>query len=74
MEVDVYDPWINQEEVKHEYGIDILNQQPDMNQYSAIVLAVAHKKFKSLDLNTSGDRVIYDVKGVLEKGGVDARL
>lgn len=74
MEVEVYDPWINQEEVKHDYGIDILNQQPDMNQYSAIVLAVAHKKFKSLVLNTSLDRVIYDVKGVLEKEFVDARL
>ena len=74
MEVDVYDPWINQGEVKFEYGIDILNQQPDMRQYSAIILAVAHKKFKGLDLKTSCDRVIYDVKGVLEKGSVDARL
>lgn len=74
MNVDVYDPWINQEEVKHEYGIDILNQEPDMSQYSAIILAVAHKKFKGLDLSTSADRVIYDVKGVLEKGSADARL
>jgi UDP-N-acetyl-D-galactosamine dehydrogenase len=74
MEVDVFDPWINQEEVKHEYGIDVLNQQPDISQYSAIILAVAHKRFKDLDLKTSGDRVIYDVKGVLEKGFVDARL
>jgi UDP-N-acetyl-D-galactosamine dehydrogenase len=74
MEVDVYDPWINQGEVKFEYGIDILNQQPDIRQYSAIILTVAHKKFKGLDLKTSGDRVIYDVKGVLEKGSVDARL
>jgi UDP-N-acetyl-D-galactosamine dehydrogenase len=74
MEVDVYDPWINQEEVKHEYGIDILIQQPEISQYSAVILAVAHKKFKDLDLKTSGDKVIYDVKGVLEKGSVDARL
>lgn len=74
MEVDVYDPWINQEEVKHEYGIDILIQQPEISQYSAVILAVAHKKFKDLELKTSGDKVIYDVKGVLEKGSVDARL
>jgi UDP-N-acetyl-D-galactosamine dehydrogenase len=74
IEVNVYDPWINQEEVKYEYGIDILNQQPDISHYSAVILAVAHKKFKGLDLKTSGDRVIYDVKGVLEKGSVDARL
>ena len=56
------------------YGIDILNQQPDLSHYSAIILAVAHKKFKGLDLKTSKDKVIYDVKGVLEKGSVDARL
>lgn len=74
MNVDVYDPWIDQEEVKHEYGIEILNQQPDMSQYSAIILAVAHKKFAGLDLRTSQERVIYDVKGVLEKGSADARL
>jgi UDP-N-acetyl-D-glucosamine/UDP-N-acetyl-D-galactosamine dehydrogenase len=74
MEVDVYDPWVNSEEVKHEYGIDILTIEPDMNQYSSVILAVAHKKFANLDLKTSVDRVIYDVKGVLEKGSVDARL
>jgi UDP-N-acetyl-D-galactosamine dehydrogenase len=74
MDVDVYDPWINQEEVKHEYGIDILTQEPDMNQYSAVILAVAHKKFANLDLNTSAERVVYDVKGVLKKGSADARL
>jgi UDP-N-acetyl-D-galactosamine dehydrogenase len=74
MQVDVFDPWINKGEVKHEYGINVLIQQPDINQYSAVVLAVAHKKFKDLVLKTSGDRVIYDVKGVLEKVNVDARL
>ena len=74
MEVDIFDPWINQEEVKHEYGIDVLNQQPNNSQYSAVILAVAHKKFNYLDLKTSGDRVIYDVKGVLDKAVVDARL
>ena len=74
MEVDVFDPWINKEEVKHEYNIDILNQQPDMSQYSAVILAVAHKKFNNLELRTSRDKVIYDVKGVLNKTFVDARL
>lgn len=74
MNVDIFDPWVSQAEVHHEYGIDVLNEQPDMSQYSAVILAVAHKKFQGLDLKTSGDRVIYDVKGVLEKGSVDARL
>lgn len=72
--VGIYDPWIKQEEVKHEYGIEVLIEQPVLSQYSAVILAVAHKEFKDLDLRTSGDRVIYDVKGILEKGSVDARL
>ncbi len=74
MEVAVYDPWINQDEIMNEYGIDILSEQPDMSQFSAIILAVAHKKFKQLDLKASSNRVIYDVKGVLDKGNADARL
>jgi UDP-N-acetyl-D-galactosamine dehydrogenase len=39
-----------------------------------VILAVTHKKFKGLGLKTSSDRVIYDVKGVLNKTIVDARL
>ena len=74
MDVDVYDPWVNSEEVKHEYGINVLKQQPAMSQYSAVILAVAHKKFNNLDLKSSKDKVIYDVKGVLKKAVVDARL
>jgi UDP-N-acetyl-D-glucosamine/UDP-N-acetyl-D-galactosamine dehydrogenase len=74
MNVDVYDPWINQKEVRLEYGIDILNQEPDLGTYSAVILAVAHKKFKTLDLKTANDKVVFDVKGVLPKGNADARL
>ena len=74
VQIDVYDPWVNCDEVKHEYGVEVLNEQPELSQYSAVILAVAHKKFRGLDLKTSSDRVIYDVKGVLEKGTVDARL
>ena len=74
MVVDVYDPWINPVEVKDEYCINVLNQHPDMRQYSAVILAVAHQKFNDLDLKTSSDKVIYDVKGVLNKTVVDARL
>lgn len=74
MNVDVYDPWINQEEVRLEYGIDILNQEPDLGIYSAVILAVAHNKFKTLDLKTANDKVVFDVKGVLPKGNADARL
>lgn len=74
MDVDIFDPWASSEEVKHEYKIDVLNEQPDLKQYSAIILAVAHKKFLHLNLEASNERVVYDVKGLLEKEKIDARL
>jgi len=76
MNVDVYDPWANPLDVKHEYGIQIISgdQTPEINQYSAIILAVSHQKFNSLLLSKSPTQVLYDVKGFLEKEKVDARL
>lgn len=76
MDVDVYDPWANPKEVAHEYGIQIMSgsQSPDLKQYSAIILAVSHHQFKTLNINKSDDQVVYDVKGVLPKDSVDARL
>ncbi|AEL26808.1 nucleotide sugar dehydrogenase [Cyclobacterium marinum] len=76
MSVEVYDPWANPEEVKHEYGVEIIGgkQCPPLEEYSAVVLAVAHKEFKTLALEKSKDLVVYDVKAVLPKDKVDARL
>ncbi|AMQ57532.1 nucleotide sugar dehydrogenase [Algoriphagus sanaruensis] len=76
MDVCVYDPWANSEEVKHEYGIEVINAgaKPVLEDYSAIILAVAHKEFKSLPIQKSENQVVFDVKGVLEKDKVDARL
>lgn len=76
MEVDVYDPWANPTEVRHEYGIDILSKENglDLNNYSAIILAVAHKEFTNLPIQKSSNQVVYDVKGILNKDFIDARL
>lgn len=74
LEVDVYDPWAKTEEVKHEYGIDILEKFPGIDGYSAIVLAVAHQEFKNIKLQRGNNFVIYDVKGMLDRGVVDTRL
>jgi len=72
--VDVYDPWANPEEVMHEYGITVVNDLPK-TQYSGAILAVAHKEFTDLNIRTIVDNgVIFDVKGVLNKEMVDARL
>lgn len=74
MDVDVYDPWANSQEVAHEYGIVLLSDSPQLEDYSAIILAVAHKEFRKMDISKSANRVIFDVKGVLGKETVDARL
>ncbi|NVJ86757.1 MAG: nucleotide sugar dehydrogenase [Algoriphagus sp.] len=74
MEVDVYDPWASAEEVRNEYGLDLLSNLPDIEAYSAIILAVAHKEFRSLTIAKSDSQVVFDVKGILDKNLVDSRL
>lgn len=68
-EVNVYDPWADPKEVKHEYGIEILHSLENLT-YDAIVLAVAHDTFAELDidnLSNSNAAVIYDIKSKLDK-------
>jgi UDP-N-acetyl-D-galactosamine dehydrogenase len=74
--VDVYDPWANSYEVGKEYGIEIYSQIFRETQYSAVVLAVAHKKFQTINIReiVGNDGVVYDVKGVVPKNLADARL
>jgi len=72
--VDVFDPWADHSEVKHEYNIDLIDKPG--NNYDAVVLAVAHNEFKELDIQSLGTEtaVIYDIKGFLDKSLVDERL
>ncbi len=77
MEVDIYDPpWADVNEVKHEYGLDILTEYPSQNGYGAIILAVAHNEFQKIDMSAhkKDGTIIYDVKGILPKEVVSARL
>lgn len=76
IDVCVYDPWADAAEVKHEYGIEIINKdaKPDLSEYSAIVLAVGHQEFKTWDIRKSDQQVVFDVKSVLSKDVVDSRL
>jgi UDP-N-acetyl-D-galactosamine dehydrogenase len=75
IEVDCYDPQADVEEVKHEYNFSLL-AEPKKSQYQAIIHAVSHKEFGDLDFKDllKGEGVIYDVKSVLPKSLVDARL
>lgn len=71
----VYDPWVDAAQARHEYGVDVVNQLPQ-GSYDAIILAVAHDCFKTLDLKSlqTDNSVVYDVKGVLDRNIVDSRL
>lgn len=74
--VDIYDPQANAAEVMQEYQLALLPGTivPDMSLYAGVILAVAHKVFESLDIQKQDNRVVYDVKGVLNRELVDARL
>jgi len=77
--LDIYDPWADQKEVEHEYGIKTMEKNVDIysKKYDAVVLAVSHEQFAELDMNrlTNGkDSVIFDIKGFLPKELVDGRL
>ncbi len=77
--VDIYDPWANVEEVKHEYNKEILSKNHDIysRKYEAIVLAASHDIFKDLDiekLKKESNSVVFDIKAVLPKEIVDGRL
>ncbi len=74
--VDIFDPWADPKEVIHEYGVEIINKITDHNKYNSIVLAVAHNEFKELDFTAfkNNGAIIFDVKSILPKEIVDARL
>lgn len=76
MEVDVYDPWADPEEVQREYNIKTLISYPEKNDYSAVILAVAHNRFSEINLyeHKKMGCIIYDVKGILDTLIVDGRL
>jgi len=76
--VDVYDPWIDKDEVIHEYGFKPIDQ-PVEGKYDAILLAVAHDEFKELSLEQikafgKDNHVLYDIKYLLDANEVDGRL
>jgi UDP-N-acetyl-D-galactosamine dehydrogenase len=74
-DVTVHDPWADPAITKHEYGIELHNNLPE-GKFDAIILAVAHNEFNSLDITkiTNGSKVVYDVKGVLSEGVIDGKL
>jgi UDP-N-acetyl-D-galactosamine dehydrogenase len=75
MQVDVFDPWAEPDQVREEYGINLASEPG--SGYHAVVLAVAHEQFASVrrqDLGLAANGVIYDTKAFWPRGEVDGRL
>jgi UDP-N-acetyl-D-galactosamine dehydrogenase len=77
-EVDVWDPWVEKHEAHEEYGLDLI-EAPQKGVYDGVVLAVAHKEFADLGVESirafgNGGLVMFDVKGALPLGAAELRL
>jgi UDP-N-acetyl-D-galactosamine dehydrogenase len=75
IKVEIFDPQANNEEVMHEYNIELIDSLQE-NKYNAVIHAVSHKEFQSIIIKELlfDNGVIYDVKAVLPKEMVDGRL
>jgi len=76
--VDVFDPWVAKEEARAAYNLSLI-EQPSVNYYDAIIIAVSHDQFKALGLDgvkafAKENHVIYDIKYLFSRDGVDGRL
>lgn len=75
--VDVCDPWADAADLEQEYGIT-LTQKPQAGRYDLVLLAVAHDCFKEKNFSPrhfcADDGLVFDLKGLLPKTEVDARL
>ena len=76
--VDIYDPWADPVEAQHEYGLSLIDQ-PVAGTYDAIIICVGHDKFRQMGakgIRALGkvNNVLFDVKHILAKDDVDARL
>jgi UDP-N-acetyl-D-galactosamine dehydrogenase len=71
--IDVYDPWADSDEVKREYGIELINEI-NLKQYDSIILAVAHNEFKKIDMKKTDKQVLFDIKSFYDDSISDGRL
>ncbi len=79
VQVDIHDPWVDPAVARHEYGLELLDGEPEAGRYDAVVLAVAHDQYR--ELGAGGARrygragaLLYDIKSLYPRDQVDARL
>ena len=73
--VTIFDPWANPEEVMHEYSVVSQKEIPN-EKFDSVILAVSHQEFLGMQLNNllNKNAVFYDVKGCILEDFVDSRL
>ncbi len=76
--VDVHDPWVDAGEARHEYGIDLC-ENPDLDGYDGIILAVAHEGFRTMGAEgirkfARSNHVFFDLKSIFSPLDSDLRL
>ena len=73
--VTIFDPWANPQEVMHEYSVVSHNEIPK-GKFESVILAVSHREFLNMDLKNllNENAVFYDVKGCILEDFVDSRL
>jgi UDP-N-acetyl-D-galactosamine dehydrogenase len=77
LDVTIFDPWVNIDEVMEEYDIEVYNSKSILNaKYSVVILAVSHDVFLEIDLARIKEEnsILFDIKGFFPQNLVDARL
>lgn len=76
--IDIINPWCSTDEAQHEYGLTLC-EDPKVNHYDAIIIAVAHNEFREMGESAiralgKDEHVLFDLKYVLDKKSIDMRL
>ena len=76
--VDIFDPWVNSEEVMKSFKIKPVLSLKEKS-YDGVIIAVAHKEFLKMGLKKiktycQSSHIIYDLKHIFDKSEVDLRL
>ena len=76
--IDIYDPWVNSEEVMKSFKIKPVLSLKEKS-YDGVIIAVAHKEFlkmglKKIKTHCKSSHIIYDLKHIFDKSEVDLRL
>ncbi|WP_022671000.1 nucleotide sugar dehydrogenase [Hippea alviniae] len=77
VDVDVFDPLADREEVKEEYSIELKSKKELKDSYDLVILAVKHKAFLE-DIDKligylDKDGVFVDIKGVVDKNKLNGK-